>query len=203
MPRVARGALRLELRAAGLGAPWLAWQAIRVMLVVLINDTGGEVSRLPEVDPGDDSICRWVLHHYRFDPERHQRRNVVVAAYADEAEFEVALASYVRRIQDEVASGTRDPAEHVSGVVWRAGRQAAQARGRTLRKAIMHGVDPRRFALDGPLPSNVAFFGWDSAGNAWSLGGSDPPPTETPSRPLLDDQPLERDGQNWPNPSRN
>lgn len=77
------------------------------MLVVLINDTGGEVSRWPEVDPGDDSICRWVLHRYRFDPERRQRRNVVVAAYDNEAEFEVALASYARRIQEEVGSLVR------------------------------------------------------------------------------------------------
>ena len=160
------------------------------------------MGRLPEVDPGDDSICRWVLHHYRFDPERHQRRNVVVAAYNDETEFEAALATYARRIQTEVADGTREPAEHVSGVLWRAGHQAAQARGRTLRKAIMRGVDPRRLPLDGPLPSNVTVFGWDSEGDAWSLGGVDPAPNEA-LQATTEDQPFRRDGQQRPNPSRN
>lgn len=136
---------------------------------------------MPEVDPGDDSISRWVLHHYRFDTERRQRRNVVVAAYDDEAEYEAALATYRRRIQKEIDSGTRSAAEHVSGVLLRPGHRAAQARARTLRKAILRGADPRRIPLDGPLPSNVAFFGWDSQG-AWSLASADPPPTDTCTR---------------------
>lgn len=110
----------------------------------------------------------------------------MVAAYNDEAWFEAALATYVRRLQSEVASGTHDPADHVSGVLWHAGHQAAQARGPTLRKAIMRGADPRRFALDGPLTPSMAAFIWDSAGNAWSLGGVDPPqPKHTPGLYLM------------------
>lgn len=96
---------------------------------------------MPEVDPGDDSISRWVIYHYRFDPERRQRRNMVVAAYSDEVEFEAALAAYHRRIQKEIDSGTRSSAEHVSGVLWPPGYRAAQARARTLRKAIVRGAD--------------------------------------------------------------
>ena len=137
---------------------------------------------MPEVDPSDDSISRWVIHHYRFDPERRQRRNVVVAAYSDEIEFEAALAACHRRIQKEIDSGTRSPAEHVSGVLWPPGHRADQARARTLRKAIVRGADPRRVPMDGPLPSNVALFGWDTEG-AWSLGSADPPPADTPTQP--------------------
>src|SRR5271166_5524637 len=33
------------------------------------------------VDPDDDSICRWVVSHFRYDPARNERRNVVVAAF--------------------------------------------------------------------------------------------------------------------------
>ena len=36
---------------------------------------------MSEVDSEDDTIWRWVIHHYRFDPTRSERRNVVVAAY--------------------------------------------------------------------------------------------------------------------------
>ena len=130
---------------------------------------------MPEVDPRDDSISRWVLHHYRFDPERRQRRNVVVAAYDNEAEFDAALATYSQRIRAEIDSGARDNAEHVSGVLWPPGQHDAQARGRTSSQAVSHGADPRQVSLDGPLPSNKVFFGWDSDGTPWSLGGGEPP----------------------------
>lgn len=120
------------------------------------------MSRLAEVDPSDDAIWRWVLHHYRFDPERRQRRNVVVAAYDNEAEFEAALATHRQRIHAEVDAGARDDSEHVVDVVWPPGDHDAQVRGRTVRKATVRGVDPRRVPLDGPLPRNKVVFGWDS-----------------------------------------
>ena len=47
---------------------------------------------MSEVDPNDDSIWRWVLKHYRFDPERGERRRVVVAiSPADLAGLEETL----------------------------------------------------------------------------------------------------------------
>lgn len=50
-----------------------------------------EVINVPAVDPDDDSVWRWVLQHYRLDPQRKQRRNVIVAAYDNAAEFDAAL----------------------------------------------------------------------------------------------------------------
>ena len=103
-----------------------------------------------------------------LDPGRRQRGSVVVAAYNDHAELEAALTTYVG------TSVKRSPVTRLtlpcrSVVLWHAGHQTAQARGRTLRRAIMRGVeDPRPYALDGPLPSSVAYFGWDSEGNQWS-----------------------------------
>jgi hypothetical protein len=133
------------------------------------------VNRVPEVDPGDDAIWRWVVHHYRFDPERGERRNVIVAAYDNEAEFTTALEAYARSIRAEVDAGTRDGAEHVGGVRWHPGHHAEQAHGRTLRSASGHGVDPMRVPLDGPLPSDIGLFGWVSDGTTWSLGVGEPP----------------------------
>jgi hypothetical protein len=39
--------------------------------------------RMSVIDPKNDSTARWVVHHYRWDPERNERRNVVVAAFDD------------------------------------------------------------------------------------------------------------------------
>jgi hypothetical protein len=41
-----------------------------------------------EVDPDDDSIRRFIVRHYRYDPDRHERRHVVVAAFDSEREFD-------------------------------------------------------------------------------------------------------------------
>jgi hypothetical protein len=39
-----------------------------------------------EVDAKDDAIERWLLLELRYDPDRRERRNVVVAAFDSEAE---------------------------------------------------------------------------------------------------------------------
>lgn len=130
---------------------------------------------VPTVDPDDDSVWRWVLQHYRLDPQGRQRRNVIVAAYDNAAEFDAALAANSERIQVEIDAGDRDRREHVGGVVWHPGYHAEQARGRLVRDAVAHGVDPRPLLDDAPLPSNVVVFGWDPDGRPWSAGGGEPP----------------------------
>ena len=128
------------------------------------------------MDPDDDSVRRWVLEHYRFDPHRRQRRNVVVAAYDDQGEFEAAFQEYGDRIQAEIEAGERDCQERVSGVIWDQGHHAAQAFGRLVQDAVRHGVDPRPLLVDGRLPSNVALFGWDVNGEPWTAGGDSQTP---------------------------
>ena len=132
----------------------------------------------------DDTIWRWVIHHYRFDPERRQRRDVVVAAFDTAAELEAAVNQYHLEIQVGIDGGVRDDRERVTGVVWHPGYHSERARERTLSQAAAHG-GPRSVPLDGPLPSNIVFFGLDSDGTAWSLGGGEPPspPRVDPGRP--------------------
>jgi hypothetical protein len=44
---------------------------------------------MAQVDPADDSIKRFIVRHYRYDPERRERRHVVVAAFDNEPEYQV------------------------------------------------------------------------------------------------------------------
>ena len=111
---------------------------------------------MTEADPNDDTIRRWVIHHYRFDPARNERRYVVAAAYDDEREYLRELERYDVRIRSEIAAGTRSDREMVSGTTWEPVHLAAQKRGHAVRRAIEHGVDPEPLLRDGPLPSNMA-----------------------------------------------
>jgi hypothetical protein len=43
------------------------------------------------VDPDDDTIRRYVVWHYRYDPARHERRQVVVSAFDTEAEWDACM----------------------------------------------------------------------------------------------------------------
>jgi hypothetical protein len=36
---------------------------------------------MARVDPEDDTIWRFIACHYRYDPQRQERRHVVVAAF--------------------------------------------------------------------------------------------------------------------------
>ncbi len=111
-----------------------------------------------QVDPDDDTIWRWVLHHYRFDDARNERRNVVVAAYDNEREFNAEFERYVEQIQGEIKAGTRSSRENVSGVALKPGYREEHARGHSVRRAMEHGVDPSPLLDDGPLPSNMALL---------------------------------------------
>jgi len=42
---------------------------------------------MSEVDANDDTVDRWIVWWYRYDHTRHERRNTVVAAFDNEAEF--------------------------------------------------------------------------------------------------------------------
>ncbi len=130
-----------------------------------------------QVDPGDDTIWRWVMHHYRFDPAHNQRRNVVVAAYDNAAEFEEELDRYSNRVRAEISAGTRSDREHVSGMATHPGYRAEQARAHAVRRAMKHSVGLRPLLSDGPLPSNMAVFGVTDEGEAFSYGGVPPEPS--------------------------
>ncbi len=113
---------------------------------------------MARVNDKDDSIWRWVIHHYRFDPDRDERRNVVVAAFDNEREFRAEFERYAEAIDREIASGNRSSRENVSGVALEPGHISAAARGHNVRRAIEHGVNPTRLLQSGPLPSTMAVF---------------------------------------------
>jgi hypothetical protein len=109
-----------------------------------------------EVDPDDDSIRRFIVRHYRYDPDRHERRHVVVAAFDSEREFEACMETTEAALRSRQAAGdVTDPREHVSDVVHEPGHRRRQQNARTLLRAMKHGVLPANWQrLD--LPSNVA-----------------------------------------------
>lgn len=113
---------------------------------------------MSKVDPNDDTIRRWVIHHYRYDPVRNQRRYVVVAAFDSAREYEREFDRYSDQVQAEIAAGTRSDREQVSGTVLEAGHRASHARARDLKRAMQHGVAADRFLRSGPLPSSVSRY---------------------------------------------
>lgn len=113
---------------------------------------------MAQVDPGDDTIQRYVVRHYRFDPERNERRHVVVAAYDNEHEF----GEHVQRlttdlVRQRAAGEVLDAQEHVSGVVLEPHHRELNQNGRLLRRAAEHGSVPRDLVRI-PLPRHVSLF---------------------------------------------
>jgi hypothetical protein len=59
-----------------------------------------------QVHPQDESLGRWIDQRYRYDPERHERRNVTEIAYDNQVEFEAYLDEARARLVRE-GSGPR------------------------------------------------------------------------------------------------
>jgi hypothetical protein len=108
------------------------------------------------VDPEDDSIERFIVRHYRYDPQRRERRHVVVAAFDNEREFEACMDSVqaeIRRRQDR--GEPVDPGEHASGTVHEPGYLRRAANGHLVTRAIRHGV-AGRWIEELELPSSMS-----------------------------------------------
>lgn len=88
---------------------------------------------MAQVDPDDDTRTRWVLHWYRYDPERRERRYTVVAAYTRQREFDRASDRLSSELEVLKAEGKAESVEHVSGVCLPAGYRAEMRRQRERR----------------------------------------------------------------------
>lgn len=68
-----------------------------------------------EVDPDDDTVHRWILYCYRFDPARHERRHCVIAAYDNSHEMRQRMDLEAQRLNERRASGVAEAAEYLTG----------------------------------------------------------------------------------------
>jgi hypothetical protein len=84
----------------------------------------GHTGCVAEVDSADDGIDRWVVQHFRFDPERRERRNVVVAAYDNSEEMQRHMSEASLELSVLQTQGVADDREHIFGGHWPAGSKA-------------------------------------------------------------------------------
>ena len=111
---------------------------------------------MARVDSEDDAVERFIVRHYRYDPQRRERRHVVVAVFDNEPEF----LACIERVRAEIerrreACEPVDPREHASGVVHEPGYLRRAANGHLAMRAVAHGAGgPWLEELE--LPSNVS-----------------------------------------------
>ena len=101
-------------------------------------------SAMAQVDAADDSIQRWVVYRYRLDPERRERRNVIVAAFDNEAEFRAYVDAASQVLLEEQRTGLAEPIETLSGRHLIPGHQAR----RSAKGAVSPGCGPPARTVD-------------------------------------------------------
>lgn len=93
------------------------------------------------MDPDDDSIRRFVVSCYRYDPDRHERRHVIVAAFDTKREFKACMEEVDADIRGRQERGEPvEPNEHVMGVELKPGDRRKQQDARLAERALDHGV---------------------------------------------------------------
>lgn len=107
---------------------------------------------MAHVDPNDDAVTRFVVRRYAYDPSRRERRHITVAAFDNPLEYQAAIDAAAAVLQRRRDSGEHvDAREHVSGVVLEPEHHRKQQGGRTIKRAIDHGV-----TLDGEIWDRLA-----------------------------------------------
>ncbi|WP_155771378.1 hypothetical protein [Mycobacterium asiaticum] len=109
---------------------------------------------MASVDPDDDSIRRYVVWHYRYDPDRNERRNVVVAAFDNPDEWQAEVRNRAADLRARRGRGEEvDPAEKISGICHEQGHRKRWANGHMVERAMKRGVAPLNvMELDLPFP---------------------------------------------------
>ena len=92
------------------------------------------------IDSSDDSRLRFIVWHYAYDPERHERRNIEVVAFDDEAEFRTYLETAADDLERRQRKGAADPREHFSGIVKEPGHDARIVARRELGWRLRNGT---------------------------------------------------------------
>jgi hypothetical protein len=106
------------------------------------------------VDPADDDICRYVVRYYALDPDRHERRHRIVAAFDEVREAKGFFDNASRELQGRRDRGESvEPFEHYTGVTLEPGNSRRQRDARILSDAIRRGVRIDPGTLD--LPRNA------------------------------------------------
>lgn len=70
--------------------------------------------RMAPVDPDDDTIYRFVVLHFRSDPERNQRRQVAVAAFDNGEEGMAELERLAVELAQRKEAGLAEDVEWMS-----------------------------------------------------------------------------------------
>jgi hypothetical protein len=122
------------------------------------------------VDLTDDSIRRYIVRHYRYDPERHERRHVVVAVVDSKREFQAEYERADAALKGRRARGDDvDPREHITGTIREPGDDRRAAHGHLLTRALKHGVRLDDWVDDLDLPRNVAVMRSSDTGSVGAL----------------------------------
>ncbi len=79
-----------------------------------------------------------MLQHYRYDPERRERRHVTLAAFDNEEEFMQSVEDARVVLKDRQDAGIAEPVEHITGVVKPAG-STAKARQQRIEWKLRRG----------------------------------------------------------------
>jgi hypothetical protein len=120
------------------------------------------------VDADDDGLRRFIVQHYRYDTERHERRHVIVAAFDNEREYKACMTEAEAQLRHRRESGEDvDPQEYISGVVHQPGHRRLQQNARTIQRAMRHGHLPDE-SRNLELPSNFAILGAGRLHTRWS-----------------------------------
>jgi hypothetical protein len=98
---------------------------------------------MAEVDPDDDEILRFAVCWYRYDPERHERRHCVVAAFDNEGEMLHRMDLEGQALRVRRGRGEAEEVEHIiTGRVKRPGNKRKADVDRARRRPLSLGSDP-------------------------------------------------------------
>jgi hypothetical protein len=103
-----------------------------------------------QIDVNDDSVIRYVLKHYKFDPSRNEYRHVVIGVFSKKREFKKLLKIAKKELESK--TGDQYRREYISGEVIFPGDLEKKRHSRFIKRLIAHGVSPDKYTGNNSQP---------------------------------------------------
>lgn len=100
---------------------------------------------MSEIDISDDSLTRYVVKHYKFDPSTKHFIHLELMAFDNKKEFEMKISELGKSLKHLQDSHEVTSKEYIYGAIYKPGHFDQTNQMHLVKRMIRHGVNPNAY----------------------------------------------------------
>jgi hypothetical protein len=107
---------------------------------------------MSEIDISDDSLTRYVVKHYKFDPSTKHFIHLELMAFDNKKELEMKISELGKSLKHLQDSHEVTSKEYIYGAIYKPGHFDQTNQMHLVKRMIRHGVNPNAYFSQNRTP---------------------------------------------------